>query len=111
MSFFINDAMAVGEVAQQGNAFLNLLPLIALGIFFYFVMLRPQMKRQKEHQGLVSNLKKGDEVITIGGLMGKVTHLKEHYIKIEIADNTQVAIRRPSVEAILPKGTLKDLNG
>ncbi len=109
MSFFISDAMAAGEAAGQGNALFNLLPLIFLGVFFYFVMLRPQMKRQKEHQNLVNNLKKGDEVQTIGGIIGKVTYLSEHYIKIEIAKETVVAIRRPSVEAILPKGTLKDL--
>ena len=110
MSFFISDAMAAGEAgAQQGNPLISLLMLVGMGIFFYFIMLRPQIKRQKEHKQMVTALSKGDEVQSIGGLMGKVTYLNDHYIKIEIAPNTEVALRRQSIETVLPKGTLKDL--
>ena len=110
MSFFIADAMAAGEAgAQQGSPLVSLLMLVGMGVFFYFIMLRPQMKRQKEHQQMVSALGKGDEVQSIGGLMGKVTYLNDHYVKIEIAENTVVALRRQSIETVLPKGTLKDL--
>lgn len=109
MSFLISDAMAEGAVAAPGDGGLPLLFLIGMFVIMYFFMIRPQVKRQKEHKKLVEGLKKGDEVQTMGGLVGKITEVGENFVKVEIADNTTVPIRRTAIEAVLPKGSLKEL--
>jgi len=109
MSFFISDAMAQ-SAAGGGQAGLEGLILpIGLIVMLYFLMIRPQMKRQKEQKKMIEALSKGDEVQTEGGLMGKVVDLGENFAKLEIADGVVVKIRRQSVGAIMPKGTLKEL--
>lgn len=111
MSFFISDAMAEGAAASSmGMGGLEGL-LLPLGLIFilYFFMIRPQVKRQKEHKALVGNLQKGDEVQSGGGLMGKITDVGENFIKVEVADNVVVTLRRSAIEAVMPKGSLKEL--
>lgn len=110
MSFFISDAMAqAASGTASGPGLEGLILPIGLIIMLYFLMIRPQMKRQKEHRKLVEALAKGDEVQTEGGMLGKITDLDDNYIKLEIAEGTLVKFRRSAVAAVLPKGTLKEL--
>ena len=110
MSFFITDALAEGQAAAgQGDALTGLLPLVVFGAVLYFLMIRPQMKRQKEHKKMVEALAKGDEVVTSGGMAGKVTDLGENFLLVEIAEGTEIKVRRQAVDAVLPKGSLKEL--
>jgi preprotein translocase subunit YajC len=106
---FISDAMAEGAAAAAGGEGLPLLFLIGMFVIMYLFIIRPQVKRQKEHKKLVEALGKGDEVQTVGGLMGKITEVGENFVKLEIADNTVVTVRRVSVEAVMPKGSLKEM--
>jgi preprotein translocase subunit YajC len=78
-------------------------------VLLYFLMIRPQMKRAKEHKQMVEALQKGDEVITAGGVLGRITRIGDAYIGIEIAANTEVSVQRTSVQTLLPKGTLKSI--
>lgn len=102
-------------VAQMGgdNALLGMLPIILMFVVLYFLMIRPQMKRQKEHRNMVSALAKGDEVITAGGLVGKISEVKDNYVTLEIAQDNgraiEVVMQRVAVQTLLPKGTLKSL--
>ena len=107
MSFFISDAMAQ-TATSEADPLVTFLPLILIFVVFYFLMIRPQMKRQKEHQQLVKALKKGDEVTTDGGMLGKIVEAGENYVHVEVADNTVIKIRRKSINTVLPKGTLKE---
>ena len=110
MSFFISDAMAqAAPAAEQADQIMSFLPLIILFVIFYFLLIRPQQKKAKEHTALVSSLKKGDEVITSGGILGKITETGENYVTVTIAENTDVKIQRQAVSTVLPKGTLKTL--
>jgi len=84
-------------------------PLLLIFAVAYFFMIRPQVKRQKDHKKLVDALKKGDEVQTAGGLMGKITDVGENFCKLEIAEGLEIKIRRSSVESIMPKGSLDEL--
>ena len=93
--------------APQGGGFLSLLPLIILFVVFYFLIIRPQTKRVKEHKQMVEALGKGDEVVTNGGLLGKVTELGDNFIVMEIADNVTVKVQRMSIATVMPKGTYK----
>jgi preprotein translocase subunit YajC len=108
MSFFISDAMAQGG-ASAGDSLLGLLFPIGLLIILYFLMIRPQIKRQKEHRALVEGLSKGDEIITMGGVAGRVMDLGENFAQVEVADNVTIKVRRQAIEAVLPKGSLKEL--
>lgn len=85
----------------------GMLPLVLMFVVLYFVMIRPQMKRQKEHRAMVEALAKGDEVATAGGLIGKVTSLSEGFIHVEIAPGVQVQLQRSAVTQVLPKGSAK----
>ncbi len=108
MNFFISDAMAQSAAPGAGG-FESLILPIGLIVILYFLMIRPQMKRQKEHKKLVEALSKGDEVQTDGGLMGKVIDLGDNFVQLEIADGVIVKIRRQSISSVMPKGTLKEL--
>ena len=106
MEFFINSAHAAGG-GQQGDP---LSFLIMIGVFFaimYFMIIRPQNKRAKEHKALLDALSKGDEIVTNGGLLGKVTGLEENFITIQVADGVEVQVQRQAVAAVMPKGTMK----
>ncbi|EXJ11230.1 preprotein translocase subunit YajC [Imhoffiella purpurea] len=110
MSFFISDALAQGDpAAAAGDPFMALLPLVLFAVVFYFLLIRPQAKRQKEHRKMIEALAKGDEITTVGGVAGRVLDLGENFILVEIADGVQIKVRRMAVEAVLPKGTLKEL--
>jgi len=106
---FIGNAYAEGAAAPQGGGFMEFLPLVALLAVFYFLILRPQQKRAKEHKALVEALQKGDEVVTIGGIMGKVTKVSEDSAAIEIADNVIVQVQKAAIQNVLPKGTIKSI--
>jgi preprotein translocase subunit YajC len=86
---------------------MSMLPLVLMFVVLYFVMIRPQMKRQKEHRSMIDALAKGDEVATAGGLLGKVTKLGDSHLGVEIADGVEVQVQRTAVVQVLPKGTLK----
>ncbi len=109
MSFFISDAYAEGAQAAPAGAegFLGLMPLILIFIIFYFLMIRPQVKRAKEHKKLVEALAKGDEVVTSGGILGKVTEVGDSFLSVEVAEGTVVKIQRNAVASLVPKGTVK----
>ena len=106
MSFFISDALAAAPAAQQPGIEGMLFPLAILA-FFYFLFLRPQSKRAKEKKEMLANLNKGAEVVTSGGILGKVADLDDNFAKIEIADNTFIQVQRQSIESMMPKGTYK----
>ncbi|MDD2700351.1 MAG: preprotein translocase subunit YajC [Sideroxydans sp.] len=106
---FISNAYAEGAAAPQGGGFMEFLPLIALLAVFYFLILRPQQKRAKEHAALVAALQKGDEVVTIGGVLGKVVKVGEENVMVEIASGVEVQVQKPAVQTVLPKGTIKSL--
>jgi len=108
MSFFISDAMAEGAaVGSSDSSLMGLLPLVILFVVFYFLLIRPQQKKVKEHKKLVEALNKGTEVVTYGGLAGKIRDLDENFIDLEIADNLTVKVERSNIARELPKGTLK----
>jgi preprotein translocase subunit YajC len=103
MNFLISPAYAQG--AAQGDAFGFFLPMIVIFVAFYFLLIRPQQKRQKAHAALVGALSTGDEVLTAGGILGKVTGVSEHYATLHIADNVEVKVQKSTVSAVVPKGT------
>ena len=105
MDFFISNAYAQDAAAQGG--LLSFLPLIVIFAVFYFMLIRPQMKRSKEHRALVSQLGKGDEVVTNGGLLGRITDVTDSFVTLELADNVQVKLQRQAVANVMPKGTIK----
>ena len=114
MSFFITEARAEAPAPSAGAAgmqdpLMGLLFPIGLLVVLYFFMIRPQIKRQKDHKKMVDALKKGDEVQTAGGLMGRINDLGDNFVLVEIADGVEVKVRRSAVEAVMPKGTLKEL--
>ena len=103
MDFFIQSAHA--QSAQQGDPFGFLLPMIVIFAAFYFLLIRPQQKKQKAHAALVSNLKTGDEVLTAGGILGKIKGVSEHYVVVQIADNTEIKMQKASISQVVPKDT------
>lgn len=106
MDFLITSAYAQ-DAAPQGGGLMSFLPLIIIFVIFYFLLIRPQMKRAKEHRQLVANLAKGDEVVTNGGLLGKILNVGETFLTLELADNVVVKIQRHAVSSVMPKGTVK----
>jgi preprotein translocase subunit YajC len=106
---FISNAYAEGAAAPSGGGFMEFLPLVALLAVFYFLILRPQQKRAKEHAALVAALQKGDEVVTIGGVLGKVTKVGDENVMVEIASGVEVQVQKPAVQTVLPKGSIKSL--
>ena len=107
MGFLISDALAASPADQPGYAGL-IFPIAILAIF-YFLFIRPQSKRAKEHKKMVESLKRGTELVTNGGLLGKVIDMDENFVKIEVAENTYVQVQRSAVATLMPKGTYKSL--
>ena len=108
LDFLIAPAFAQDAAAQPSS----LQPLIMLGIFFavfFFLVIRPQMKRAKEHRNMVAALAKGDEVITNGGVLGRIEDVGESFITVEVADGVRLKMQRQAITAVLPKGTLKSI--
>ena len=108
MSFLISDALAA-PAASQPDPIMSFLPLILIFAVFYFLLIRPQSKRAKELKQMISALAKGDEVVTTGGLLGKVTDVGETFVAVEIADGVQVKVQKNAVAGLMPKGTIKAL--
>ncbi len=106
MSFFISDAMAEGTAAT-GGGLTGLIPLVLLFVVFYFLLIRPQQKKTKAHKKLVESVSKGAEVVTYGGLVGKIRDMDGSFIELEIADNVVVKVEKQNISRELPKGTLK----
>ncbi|MBI2312038.1 MAG: preprotein translocase subunit YajC [Betaproteobacteria bacterium] len=104
----ISEAFAQAAApAQQGMDLVSLLPLILIFVLFWFLMIRPQMKRTKEHKTMLDALQKGDEVVTAGGALGRVTKVGENYVNLEIAENVEILVQKQAVQLVLPKGTMK----
>lgn len=106
MDFLIQPAYAQG--AQQADPFGFLLPMIIIFAAFYFLLIRPQQKKQKAHADLVNNLKEGDEILTAGGMLGVITGISEHYAVVKISDNTEIKIQKSSVAQVVPKDTFEN---
>ena len=109
MSFFISDAMAEGAAAggSQDGSLLGMLPILLIMVLFYFMLIRPQTKRAKEHKNMVGALSKGDELVTNGGLLGRVREVGDSFLTVEIADGIEVKVQKQSVATLVPKGTFK----
>lgn len=95
--------------AQQGSPMSSIIMLVIFGLIFYFMLIRPQSKRAKEHKSMVEALQKGDEVVTNGGVAGKISKVSDNFITLTIADNVDINVQKHAVAATLPKGTLKAL--
>lgn len=106
MSFIISDAMAQNAPAQ-GEFWGTLLFPIFLIVIFYFLMIRPQTRRAKEHKQMVEALKKGDEVVTGGGVLGRVAEVGENFVLVEVTDGIQLKVQKNSIASLMPKGTIK----
>ena len=106
MNFFITDAMAQSGAAGPGG-FQTFLPMILLFVVFYFLLIRPQQQRQKEHKNMVAELAKGDEIVTMGGILGNITVVDENFITVEVTPGTELQVQRQAVQAMMPKGTYK----
>lgn len=111
MSLFISSAFAAASAVPPTGGEGGSMTLIMLVLFaaVYFILIRPQNKRAKEHRDLVSNLKKGDEVVTVGGILAKIVSIDDQFIKVTLAEGLEVGLQRNAVNAVLPKGTLKSL--
>ena len=106
----ISSAYAQAAPAAGGDpGFIGFLPIVLMFVLLYFLMIRPQMKRAKEAKAMIEALQKGDEVVTAGGVVGRIAKLGEQYLTLEIAPNTEVVVQRSAVQLPLPKGTLKSL--
>ena len=106
LDFFIASAHAQDAAAPAGGL-MSFLPLIIIFVIFYFLLIRPQMKRAKEHKNLVAALGTGDEVVTNGGLLGKITKVGESFVTVELADNVQIKVQKHAIASVMPKGTVK----
>jgi preprotein translocase subunit YajC len=106
-SAFAQTAPAAAAGGDMQSTLMSMLPLLLMFGVLYFVMIRPQMKKQKEHRAMIDALAKGDEVVTAGGLLGKVSKLGEAYVGIELATGVEVQMQRSAVVQVLPKGTIK----
>ncbi len=109
MNFFISDALAQGAEGQAGGGIEMIIPLLLMFAIFYFLLIRPQQKKAKEHKNMVEALNKGDEIITNGGLVGKITEVDDSFLTCKVADNVEVKVQRHAIMSVLPKGTIKSL--
>ena len=101
-------AQSAGGAAQGGDTLMGMLPIILMFVILYFLMIRPQMKKAKEHKTMLEALQKGDEVIAVG-ILGKIAKITDNYVSLEIAPNTTIQVQKQAVTTLLPKGTLKDV--
>lgn len=105
---FISNAYAQTAAGAE-SSFMGFLPIVLMLVVLYFLMVRPQMKRQKEQRAMMDALAKGDEVVTVGGILGKVTKVADGYVTVEINSGTEVVVQKAAVSTLLPKGTIKSL--
>ena len=107
---WINSAYAQGAGAgAQGDGMMSLIMIVLMFGVLYFLMIRPQMKRAKEHKSMLDALQKGDEVVTAGGVLGRITKIGDNYVTVEIANNIEVQAQRSAIQLVLPKGTIKNI--
>lgn len=104
---YAQTAPAPAAAQDTGSQLMSLLPMVLMFVVLYFVMIRPQMKKQKEHKAMIDALAKGDEIVSAGGLLGKVSKLGDTYVHLEVASGVEVQIQRSAVVQVLPKGTYK----
>jgi preprotein translocase subunit YajC len=104
---FISEAWA--QAAAPAGDMWSMLPIVLMFVVLYFIMIRPQMKRAKEHKAMIDALQKGDEVIAAGGVVGKVGKINENYVALQIAEGVEVMVQRAAVQLVLPKGTIKNI--
>ena len=104
---FISNAYAQAAGGGAGDGIMGLLPIVLMFVLLYFMMIRPQMKRQKEHKAMVEGLKSGDEVVSAGGILGRITKVSDSFVTVEVAENMQITVQRGAVQTLLPKGTVK----
>ena len=102
-------AQTAGAAADPTGGFMQLLPMILMFVVLWFLMIRPQMKKAKEHKALLAALAKGDEVVTQGGIVGRIVKVGDSYATVEIATGTEAVIQKTAIALVLPKGTLKSL--
>jgi preprotein translocase subunit YajC len=110
MSLFETVAYAADAGPPPNAGIVNLLFLVGFILIFYFMLWRPQAKRRKEHQALITSLSKGDEIVTAGGIVGQVTKVEDDFVKVQVAPNMEIRMQKSAVGATLPKGTLKSLD-
>jgi preprotein translocase subunit YajC len=106
---FISNAYAESAAPVQGAGIMDFLPLIVLVAVFYFFILRPQSKRAKELKAMIEALQRGDEVVTTGGEVGRISKVYEQYVGVELAENIEVTVQKSAIQAVLPKGTIKSI--
>jgi preprotein translocase subunit YajC len=111
MSFFISDALAAASTPQtaQADGTFSLIMIVAIFVLSYFMLIRPQQKKAKEQNELINQLKKGDEIITSGGILAKIVNLDGQYMKVSIAEGIDINLQKGAVISVLPKGTIKSL--
>jgi preprotein translocase subunit YajC len=109
MDWLISSAQAQSApaAAGSGSTLMSLLPMVLIFVVFYFLLIRPQTKRAKEHRALIAAIEVGAEVVTQGGVLGKVIEVGDQFLTVEIADNVNVKVQRHTISQVLPKGTLK----
>jgi len=109
MDSIIGTAWAQGSPAGGSDPLLSFLPLIVIFVLFYFLLIRPQSKRQKEHRQMVDNLSTGDEVVTGGGVLGTVKDVSDQFVTVEVADGVALKVQKHTVSAVVPRGTIKSV--
>ncbi len=107
MDLLVTSAWAQDAGAASGSAWMQLLPLVLIFVVFYFLLIRPQTKRAKEHREIVGKLASGDEVVTTGGLLGRIAEVGDNFLTLEIADGVRVKVQKFQVAQLMPKGTIK----
>jgi preprotein translocase subunit YajC len=112
MSFLISDALAEAApgAAMAGDPLASMILPIGLVVLFYFFLIRPQSKRHKEHKNMIAALQKGEEIVTTGGMLGKVTQIGDNFITVEISRDVSIHVQKSAVQAVMPKGTIKEQN-
>ncbi len=105
----ISQAYAQAPAAGGDSGLMTFLPIVLMFVLLYFLMIRPQMKRGKEHKTMVEALQKGDEVIAAAGVLGRITKVTDAYVTVEIAANTEISVQKGAVQTLLPKGTIKSI--
>ena len=105
----ISPAYAQAAGASQGDLLTTMLPMVAIFVVFYFLLIRPQQKKAKEHRAMIDAIEKGNEVVTSGGIVGRVSKLNDQFVTIEVAQGVEITLQRQAVSQLLPKGTIKAL--
>jgi len=105
----ITEAWAQTGAPIGGGDLWSMLPIILMFVVLYFIMIRPQMKRAKEHRALVDALQKGDEVVVAGGIVGRISKVGDNYVSVQVANGVEIQVQRPSVQLVLPKGAIKSI--